>query len=44
MKQRSLHTFNITAKQIGTLPTYWSAISLGNDRAPECLGGFPSPG
>jgi len=44
MKQRSLPTFNITAKQIGTLPACWSMISLGNDRAPEYLGGLASLG
>lgn len=37
MQIRSLHSFNCTAKQVG-MPTYWSAISLGNDREPGRMG------
>ena len=31
----TLHSFNCVAKQAGSLPTYWSTLSLSNDRTPE---------
>jgi len=37
MKIRSLHRFSCTAKQVA-MPTYWSAIGLGNDREPGTVG------
>jgi hypothetical protein len=36
MKTQSLHRLNsYIAKQAGFMPTYWSVISLFNDRTPE---------
>jgi len=37
MQIRSLHSFSCTAKQVA-MPTYWSAINLGNDREPGTVG------
>ena len=39
MQQLSLHRqVNSTAKQAGFMPSYWLAISLGNDREPGISG------
>jgi hypothetical protein len=36
MNTQSLHRLtNCIAKQAGFMPTYWSVISLSNDRLPE---------
>jgi hypothetical protein len=35
---RSLLAQHCIAKQAGFMPTYWSAISLSNDRTPEVTG------
>jgi hypothetical protein len=37
MQIHSLHSFSCTAKQVA-MPTYWSAINLGNDREPGTVG------
>lgn len=39
MTQHQLHgQFNSTANQGGFMPSYWSEISLGNDREPKKSG------
>ena len=39
MKLQSLHRLNsCKAIQAGFMPTYWSVISLSNDRTPEGTG------
>lgn len=35
MQKISLHRFNCAAKMIGSVPSYWTQISLGNDRTVE---------
>ena len=39
MKAVTIHyCFDRQAKQAGFMPTYWSVISLSNDRTPEGTG------